>query len=82
MTGRQVAIGCGSVIAVLLLLGGCGLAAVYSSLPAGNRPDVDFLSPEISAARAAIVPALEAQLDGVEERFGVEPIGGRARVNT
>lgn len=82
MTGRQVAIGCGSVIAVLLLLGGCGLAAVYSSLPAGNRPDVDFLSPEISAARAAIVPALEAQLDGVEERFGVEPIGGRARVDT
>jgi hypothetical protein len=81
MTGRQFAVGCGTVVVVLFLVAGCGLAKLYEDLPAGDRPKVDFDGAEISAARAAMVTELEAQLEGVERRYGIESHGGRARID-
>ncbi len=74
---RAFLIGC--LLAVLILfVGGCGVVMLAaSSLPSGELPEVDFRSAEISADRAAIVPELEAQLDGVERRFGAEHVGPR-----
>jgi hypothetical protein len=81
MSRRSFAIGCGSVVVVLLLVAGCGMAYVSAELPAGDHPAVDFRSPEISAARAAVIPELEAQLDGMERRFGVRPVGDRISID-
>jgi hypothetical protein len=76
---RTVAAGCGTVAVVLLFLAGCGIARLYEELPAGEHPDVDFQNTEISAARAAIVPELEAQLEAMERRFGTGRVGDRIR---
>ena len=81
MTARRFLAGCAIVVAVLLLLAGCGIARLYAELPAGNAPEVDFRSPEIAAAREAIVPELEAELGGMERRFGAEHVGDRMRVD-
>lgn len=81
MTARRLAAGCGIVLAVLVLLAGCGIAKLYEELPAGDHPDVDFRSPEIEAARTAVVPELEAQLEGMERRFGATPVGDRIRID-
>jgi hypothetical protein len=81
MTARRVAAGCGIVLGVLLLLGGCAMAKVYEELPAGTAPEVDFRSPEIEAARAAVVPALETQLEGMERRYGATPVGDPIRID-
>jgi hypothetical protein len=56
VTGRRLAAGCGITLGVLLLIAGCGIAKVYEELPAGERPDVDFRSAEIEAARARSSP--------------------------
>jgi hypothetical protein len=81
MRARRLAAGCGVVFVILVLLAGCGLASIYSRLPAGEHPDVDFESAEISAARAAVVPELEAELDAVLERSGFRPVSDRARLD-
>jgi hypothetical protein len=81
MTFRRVAIGCGGVVLVCLLVAGCGIVAAISKLPAGNHPEVDFRNAEISAARAAIVPELDAQLEGMEGRYGAGPVGERIRID-
>lgn len=81
MTSRRFATGCGIVVLILLLLAGCGVAAVVGRLPAGEHPDVDFRNAEMSAARAAIVPELETQLEGMEGRFGATRVGDRIRVD-
>jgi hypothetical protein len=81
VTSRQFATGCGVVVVVVLLLAGCGIAAAVGRLPAGEHPSVDFRSEEISAAREAVVPELEAQLDGMEGRFDATRIGDRVRVD-
>ena len=60
---------------ILLLLGGCGVARLTAELPAGEHPEVDFQSNEISAARAAKVSELGAQLALVEGRFGARYVG-------
>jgi hypothetical protein len=81
MTARRLAAGCGIVLVTLLLLAGCGLAKLYEELPAGSHPEVDFRSPEIEGARDAVVPELEAQLEGMERRFGIGRVGDRMRVD-
>jgi hypothetical protein len=81
VTSRRLATG-GIAVLILLLLGGCGVAAAVSRLPAGEHPDVDFRSAEISTARAAVVPQLEAELDAVESRFGAMRVGDRIRIDT
>jgi hypothetical protein len=68
-------------VVVLLLVAGCGVASVVSSLPSGEHPDVDFRSAEIGAARAAVVPELEQQLDGMERRYGASRVGDRIRID-
>jgi hypothetical protein len=79
MPRRRFAVGCGLVVLVVLLVAGCGLAAAISSLPAGEHPDVDFRSVEISAARAAASEELDAELAEVVRRSGLEVVGPRAR---
>ena len=81
MRSRTFLIGCGVVVVVLVVVGGCGLAAVVSQLPSGEHPDVDFRNPEITAAREAVVPELEAELDAVEGRFAAERVGPRGRID-
>jgi hypothetical protein len=81
VTLRRVAVGCGIIVLVALLVVGCGIARVYAELPAGEYPSVDFENQEISAARAAIAPELEAQLEGMERRFGARPLGERIRID-
>jgi hypothetical protein len=81
VTLRRVAIGCGIAVVVLVLLAGCGIAAAISELPSGEHPDVDFRNREIGAARDAIVPELEDQLDQMERRFGAERVGDRIRID-
>jgi hypothetical protein len=76
---RAFHIGC-ILAVVILLVGGCGVVMLAaSSLPSGELPEVDFRGAEISTDRAAIVPELDAQLDGVERRFGAEHVGPRWR---
>ncbi|MGH3077232.1 MAG: hypothetical protein ACRDPZ_03520 [Gaiellaceae bacterium] len=81
MTPRTLATGCGIVVVLAVLVGGCGLAVAISSLPSGELPDVDFHGDDISASRAAVVPELEAQLDSVEDRFGAGHVGSRGRID-
>jgi hypothetical protein len=81
VTLRRVGIGCGIAVMVLVLLAGCGIAAAISDLPSGEHPDVDFRNREISAARDAIVPELEGQLDQMGRRFGAERAGDRIRID-
>ena len=81
MTARTLAVGCGIVVVLVLVVGGCGLAVAISSLPSGDLPDVDFTGDEISRARAEVVPGLEAELDGVEARFGARHVARRLRID-
>lgn len=81
MRPRHVALGCGAVLLVLFLAAGCGLSWIYSELPAGEHPEVDFQAEEISQARAAKIPLLETELDEVEARFGAPHVGPSARVD-
>jgi hypothetical protein len=81
MTARRLAAGCGTIIVILLLLAGCGLAKLSEELPAGQYPDVDFESAEIDAARDAVVPKLEAQLAGMKRRFEAERVGDSTRID-
>lgn len=60
---------------VVLLVAGCGLAAVVSALPAGSHPDVDFGNDEITQAAAPKRAELEAQLADVGRRFGAPHVG-------
>ena len=75
MTIKRVVIG--FVVLVAVILGSLHVAA--SALPNGQPPeDFDFHGEEISAARSERFAELEAQLDGVENRFGasyVRPSG-------
>lgn len=79
MRPRNIALVLAIVVLVPVVVGGCALSLIASSLPSGEHPQVDFRNPEISAARAAVVPELEAQLDAVEARFGREHVGPRLR---
>jgi hypothetical protein len=81
VTARRVALGCGVAALVVVLVGGCAVAAVISELPSGEHPHVDFQGAAISSARAEKISQLEARLAEVERRFGAEHVGPLGRVD-
>jgi hypothetical protein len=74
----------GFTVALLVVASGAAFVrAELSSLPSGELPEnFDFRGREITAARRAMGPVLEAQLDGVERRSGFERVGPRGRLDT
>ena len=81
VTTRRAQLGCAGLLLVALLLVTV-VFGVYLSLPHHELPDdFDFHGEDITEARRAAVPELEAQLQSVEHRAGVEHVGPGGRTD-
>jgi hypothetical protein len=79
MTVKRVVIGFVVAVVLVLAIFAAVVASALNSLSSGDHPDVDFQGKEIAAARRAAIPQVEAQLDAVERRYGLEHVGPRGR---